>query len=49
MRATTDMDQPEQAPLHKRLGWFFLLYAVGFLAVLIVAGLFRVLVLDVVR
>ncbi|WP_458072133.1 hypothetical protein [Rhodanobacter sp. BL-MT-08] len=43
------MDPPKQSPLHKRLGWFFLLYAAGFLAVLIVAGLFRVLVLDAVR
>lgn len=49
MRDTTDMQQPEQAPLRKRLGWFFLLYAAGFLAVLIVAGLFRILVLDAVR
>jgi hypothetical protein len=36
-------------PLYKRLGWFALLYACGFLAVLIVAGVFRVLVLDAVR
>ena len=49
MRGITDMDPPKQSPLHKRLGWFFLLYAAGFLTVLIVAGLFRVLVLDAVR
>ncbi len=49
MRGITDMDTSKQAPLRKRLGWFFLLYAAGFLAVLIVAGLFRVLVLDAVR
>lgn len=43
------MDAPIQPSLRKRLGWFFLLYAAGFLAVLLVAGLFRILVLDAVR
>lgn len=43
------MVQPKDSSLRKRLGWFFLLYAAGFLSVLVVAALFRVLVLDAVR
>ena len=43
------MDHPRPIPLHKKLGWFVLLYASGFLAMLAVATIFRVLVLDAVR
>lgn len=43
------MDRRRRGGLRKRLGWFFLLYVAGFLAMLIVAVLFRVLVLDAVR
>ena len=43
------MVQPKEASLRTRLGWFFVLYAVGFLSVLVVAALFRVLVLNAVR
>jgi hypothetical protein len=43
------MDKPPLAPLRKRLGWFVLLYVGGVLAVVAVAAIFRVLVLDAVR
>jgi hypothetical protein len=41
-------DGPGQplAPLHKRLGWFALLYVAGVIVVLIVAGIFHVLVMG---
>jgi hypothetical protein len=36
-------------PLYKKLYWFVLLYAGGFLAMLAVAMIFRVLLLDAVN
>ena len=43
------MNHPTPMPLRKKLGWFVLLYAGGFLAMLAVATIFRVLVLDAVH
>lgn len=43
------MDHPKPTPLHKKLGWFVLLYAGGFLAMLAVATVFHVLVMGIAR
>lgn len=43
------MDHPKPISLHKKLGWFVLLYVCGFLAMLAVATIFHVLVMDAVR
>ncbi len=43
------MGHSKPMPLQKRLCWFVLLYAAGVLAVLSVAAIFRVLLLDAVR
>jgi hypothetical protein len=43
------MDHSKPMPLRKRLYWFVLLYAGGVLAMLTVAMIFRILVLDAVR
>jgi hypothetical protein len=43
------MDKQSSAPIYKRLGWFALLYVLGVLAVVIVAGILRVLVFRAMR
>jgi len=43
------MDHPKPPPLYKKLCWFVLLYAAGFLAMLTVAMIFRVLLIDAVH
>jgi hypothetical protein len=43
------MNQSRPIPLYRKLCWFALLYAGGFLAMLMVAMIFRVLLFNAVR